>query len=105
LRPYIKIVIIMTMSTHSLAEAKAHLSELVGRVQAHHERVTVTVHGKPSAVLLAPDDLERMEETIAVLADSSLMKQLIDSESDLAAGRTESLQDVRETMRARGWSG
>lgn len=81
------------------------LSELVGRVQAHHERVTVTVHGKPSAVLLAPDDLERMEETIAVLADSSLMKQLIDSESDLAAGRTESLQDVRETMRARGWSG
>ena len=48
---------------------------------------------------------QSVEETIAVLADSSMMKQLIDSESDLAAGRTESLLDVRETMRARGWSG
>ena len=95
----------MTMSTHSLADAKAHLSELVGRVQAHHERVTVTVHGKASAVLLSPEDLERMEETIAVLADSELMKQLIASESDLAAGRTETLDEVREAMRSRGWSG
>ena len=93
------------MSTHSLADAKAHLSELVGRVQAHHERVTVTVHGKASAVLLSPEDLERMEETIAVLADSELVKQLIASESDLAAGRTETLDEVREAMRSRGWSG
>lgn len=92
------------MSTHSLADAKAHLSELVGRVQAHHERVTVTVHGKASAVLLSPEDLQRMEETIAVLADSELMKQLIASESDLAAGRTETLDEVREAMRSRGWS-
>lgn len=98
-------VILVTMSTHSLADAKAHLSELVSRVQAHHERVTVTVHGKASAVLLSPDDLERMEETIAVLTDSDLVQQLIASESDLSAGRTESLDDVREAMRARGWSG
>ncbi|MGB3684201.1 MAG: type II toxin-antitoxin system Phd/YefM family antitoxin, partial [Ornithinimicrobium sp.] len=35
-----------------LASVKAHLSELVGRVHAQHERVTVTVHGKPSAVLV-----------------------------------------------------
>ena len=98
-------VILVTMSTHSLADAKAHLSELVSRVQAYHERVTVTVHGKASAVLLSPDDLERLEETIAVLADSDLMQQLIASESDLSAGRTESLDDVREAMRARGWSG
>ena len=95
----------MTMSTHSLADAKAHLSELVSRVQAHHERVTITVHGKASAVLISPDDLERMEETIAALTDADLMLQLVASESDLSAGRTESLDDVREAMRARGWSG
>jgi antitoxin YefM len=93
------------MSTHSLADAKAHLSELIGRVQAHHERVTVTVHGKVSAVLLSPDDLERMEETIAVLSDSDLVQQLLASESDLATGRTETLDEVREAMRSRGWSG
>ena len=95
----------MSMSTHPLANAKAHLSELVSRVQAHRERVTITVHGKASAVLVSPDDLERMEETIAVLTDADRMLQLVASESDLSAGRTESLDDVREAMRARGWSG
>jgi len=30
---------------HSVVEAKAHLSELVSRVHAHHGRITVTVHG------------------------------------------------------------
>ena len=93
------------MSTHSLADAKAHLSELVSRVQAHHERVTITVHGKASAVLISPDDLERMEETITVLVDADLMLQLVASESDPSAGRTESLDDVREAMRTRGWFG
>jgi mRNA interferase RelE/StbE len=43
---------IMTMSESlPLAEVKAHRSELVGRVGSQHERVTVTVHGRPSAVL------------------------------------------------------
>jgi len=86
------------MSIHSIAEAKAHLSELVSRVHAHHERITVTVHGTPSAVLLSPDDLERMEETIAVLSDSALMAQLIEAQGDLRADRMESLDDVREAV-------
>lgn len=81
----------VTMSTYSLADAQAHLSELVKRVHSQHERVMVTVHGTPSAVLLSPDDLERMEETIAVLTDSALMQQLIEAEADLAAGRVETL--------------
>src|SRR6266571_2706780 len=43
----------MTMTVLPLGEVKSHLSELVGRVHDHHERVTVTVHGRPSAVLVA----------------------------------------------------
>jgi antitoxin YefM len=53
------LVILLTMSTTlSLAQAKSHLSEQVGRVTGQHERVTVTVHGRPSADLLAVDDLD-----------------------------------------------
>jgi antitoxin YefM len=36
--------------TLSLAQAKAHLSELIRRVYSQHVRVTVPVHGRPSAV-------------------------------------------------------
>jgi antitoxin YefM len=93
----------MTMSEPlSLAEAKAHLSELVGRVHREHDRVTVTVHGRPSAVLLSPDDLEALEETIAVLSDAEAVRQLTASDAELARGEGESEQDLADAMRRRG---
>lgn len=93
----------MTMSeTLSLAEAKAHLSELVGRVDRQHDRVTVTVHGRPSAVLLSPDDLEALEETIAILSDAEAVRQLTASDAELARGEGESEQDLAAAMRRRG---
>lgn len=85
----------------SLAEAKAHLSEVVNRVSSQHERVTVTVHGRPSAILLAPEDLERLEETIAVLADNELLRDLGASDEDISAGRVESADDLAQAMAQR----
>lgn len=84
-----------------LSEAKAHLSEVVNRVSGQHERVTVTVHGEASAVIVSPDDLERLEETIAVLADGEMMRQLMQAESDLAAGRVMNLDELDAAMNAR----
>ena len=84
-----------------LAEVKAHLSEVVSRVSSQHERVTVTVHGRASAVIMAPDDVERLEETIAVLADGALIRQLTESEADVAEGRVEDLDALAVAMRAR----
>lgn len=84
-----------------LAEVKAHLSEVVSRVSGQHERVTVTVHGQPSAVIMAPDDVERLEETIAVLSDGELIRQLTESETDIAQGRVENLDSLAAALRAR----
>ncbi|MGN6606541.1 MAG: type II toxin-antitoxin system Phd/YefM family antitoxin [Jatrophihabitans sp.] len=85
----------------SLAEAKAHLSELVARVSAQHERVTVTVHGRPSAVLLAVDDLEALEETIAVLSDGAALRALREADAELARGEGEDADTLAAAMRAR----
>ena len=43
--------------------------DLVARVHTQHERVTVTVHGKPSAVLIATEDLKSLEESVVILSD------------------------------------
>lgn len=92
-------VILLTMSTTlSLADVKAHLSELVARVSTQHERVTVTVHGKPSAVLVAPEDLESLEETVAVLSDPETMRRLAASDAELARGEGESEEDLAAAM-------
>jgi len=96
-------VILVTMTeTLPLAQVKAHLSELVGRVNSQHDRVTVTVHGRPSAVLLSLDDLEALEETIAILSDTDTLRQLADAE--LARGEGETEQSLADAMRRRGAS-
>lgn len=85
----------------SLAEVKAHLSEVVSRVSAQHERVTVTVHGTPSAVLVAPEDLDALEETLAVLSDPDTMRRMSASDQELASGGGESESDLAKAMKAR----
>jgi antitoxin YefM len=89
------------METLPLGEVKAHLSELVRRVHDHHERVTVTVHGRPLAVLIAVEDLERLEETLAILSDSATLRRLFDSDAELARGEVVSADDLTETIQRR----
>lgn len=85
----------------SLAETKAHLSELVARVGEQHDRVTVTVHGQPVAVLLAVDDLEAMEETIAILSDAAALRALDDADAELDRGEGEDQASLAAAMEAR----
>ena len=85
----------------SLADATAHLSKLVARVSGQHERVYVTVHGKPSAVLLATEDLESLEETIEILADADTMRRLHASDAELARGEVESRAELDAAMTGR----
>ena len=98
-------VILLTMTTLPLGEVKAHLSELVGRVHDHHERVTVTVHGRPSAVLVAVEDLERLEETLVILRDAGTMTRLAESDAELARGEPVSAAELAEAMRRRASGG
>ena len=78
-----KLVILVTVrETLALNEVQAHLSALVDRVNSQHDRVTVTFHGHPSAVLLSVDDLDALEDTIAILSDTYTMRQLADSDAD-----------------------
>lgn len=96
------LVRLVTMSSHvPLAEVKSHLSELISRVSTHHERVTITVHGRPSAVLLAVDDLESLEETVAILSDTDAMRQLVAAESEIASGEGESAEQLAAAMQRR----
>ncbi len=73
-------------TTTSLADAKNRLSEIVQSAMATHERVTITKNGRPAVVLISVDDLESLEETLAILSDPALMQQIRDGESALDDG-------------------
>lgn len=99
------LVILVTMSESlPLGDAKAHLSAVVSRVSEQHDRVTVTVHGRPAVVVMSLDDLESMEETIAILSDKDAVQQLVASDEELARGEGESEEELTKAMRRRGKS-
>ena len=74
------------MSTEALRTVKDRLSEFVDRVQREHDRVVITRNGMPAAVLMSPDDLESLEETLDLLSDRKAVKELRDAERAVAAG-------------------
>ena len=78
-----------------LAEAKARFSEIVERVVSQQERVVVTRNGRPAAVLVSPDDLESLEETLAVLSDPGLSERVAAGREAARAGDVVTLDDVR----------
>jgi antitoxin YefM len=80
------VTIILVMETLPLSHVKAHLSEIADRVEGQHDRVVVTRKGRPAAVLLSPDDLESLEETLAILSDPALMRQIREGEEELERG-------------------
>lgn len=86
----------------SLAAVKARFSELVDRVERQQDRVVVTRNGKPAAVLISADDLERLEETLAVMSDRSIVSQIRESQRAVAAGESGAdLDQLRASLERR----
>ena len=75
------------------SEVKAHLSELADRVELQHDRIMVTRNGRPSFVLISPDDLESLEETLNIVRDDELMESLRRSRDEAARGERLRLKD------------
>lgn len=75
------------------SEVKAHLSELADRVEGEHDRILVTRNGRLSFVLMSPDDLGSLEETLEVVRDDDLMRSLQRSREEAARGERLRLKD------------
>ncbi len=86
------------MQVTSLADLKAHLSEFADRVEHEHERVTVTRNGRASFVVLSPEDLESLEETIFWLSQPGIRDDLAEAEDSEAAGGGLSEAEVRHAL-------
>ena len=86
------------MSTIPLSEAKARLSEIADEVGRTHERVHITRNGREYVVLLAAEDLESLEATLELLADTQAQECIAAAEADFATGDVLDEQQVRALM-------
>ncbi len=87
------------MSLEPLRAVRDHLSEVVDRVQLQHERVTITRNGHAAAVLISPEDLAQLEETLSVLSDEGALADI--READKAYERGDVVRGVDAVRRLR----
>jgi len=86
----------MVMSeTLPLAQIKAHLSEIVDRVEREHERVVLTRNGRPAAVIMSTADLEALEDTLELLSDPQALEEIKAGRHDAANGRVVTSEELR----------
>ena len=86
--------IILVMTVTSLANVKAQLSAFVESVSTTHERVVITRNGEPAAVLISPEDLEALEETIAILSDPEAMAEVEEARRAIDEGDLVDVADI-----------
>jgi antitoxin YefM len=85
-------------TTLPLADVRDRLSPLVSSVESTHERVVITKNGRPAAVLISYDDLESLQETLEILSDPELAREIRDA---LAEPDRFSLEDIRRDLQER----
>jgi prevent-host-death family protein len=71
----------MSMMTIGMTEARGQLRELAARTRHGHERIALTDHGRPAAVLISPEDAEEF----ARLEAAELAREI--AEAKAAAGK------------------
>lgn len=82
----------------SVTDAKAHLSAIVDEVNRTHHRVTLTVQSRPAAVLISPDELAGLEETIYWLSQPGIMSDIETAQREVEAGDTLDESEVRRRL-------
>ena len=83
------------MEIYNLSEAKDKLSYLVKETSETTKPITISVNGRNQVVLISMEEYESMLETIEILQDKELLKQIQASMEDIKKGRFVRFEDIR----------
>ena len=95
-------VIILFVTTLSIAEAQARLSTLVDRANSTHERFEITDEGRRVGVLLGVDDYDSLIATLDVLSDPQALSDHRVGAEQAMRGDVLELESLNNLMREAG---
>lgn len=73
---------------------KRDLMKLLKKVQEEENPLVITKDGKAAGVLMSNDEYEGLMETLEILSDKQLLKQLKKADEDFRKGRSYSHEQV-----------
>lgn len=82
------------MTTLTISEARKKLPTLVGSVRDNFDRVAISQKDRISAILISPEELEDIQETLEIMSDSKIIRALAQSRRDEEEGKLVSHEEV-----------
>ena len=82
--------------TLPLANVKAHLSKLIDQVESSHDRIVITRNGRPVAIIVSPDELEALEETLDLLSRPGVFEEIKTARKEIEEGEFLTASELRE---------
>ncbi len=81
-----------------ITEGRKKLFKIAEEIQKPDTYYTFTVDGKPQVVLMSKDEFDSFMETMEILSDPEIMKDLKKADEDFKKGRYSSWEEVRKKL-------
>lgn len=86
--------------TLPITKARENFTDLVDRAGRLLEECVITVNGEPKAILMSVQELDSLKETLDILSNPKLMKELNEAEEEATRGEVIAWEDFKKEM---GW--
>ena len=80
----------------AVTKAKAKLLDMIQNIDDRYDTIAITKNGIPKAVIMSMEQYEAMCETMAIMADEDMMKQMRASIKDMQEKKT--LVDLEDIL-------
>ena len=88
----------MAKKTISITEGRKKLFKIAEEIQKPDTYYTFTVDGKPQVVLMSQDEFDSIMETIDILSNPEIAKDIRQAEEDFKKGKYSSWEDVKREL-------
>jgi len=90
-------------NTLSITDARNNFFEIADKAQKSGEVFTLTEHGRPKAVIMSVDQFDSWQETLEIMGDEELMKDIKEVEKDIKSGAYKNYPTLEEVLAEEGF--
>lgn len=87
-----------TKTTISISEARKRIFDIAEEVQKPGVHYTFTDKGKPKTVMMSFDEFDSLMETLEIMSDPELMRDIRKAEKEYASGEYVTLDELKKEL-------
>jgi len=88
----------MAKKTISITEGRKRLFKIAEEVQKPDSQYVFTVEGKPGIVLMSADEYDSLMETMEILSNPEIIRDIKQAEKDYREGRYTNWEEVKKEL-------